>query len=187
MSARTSTYEASIVGDEQEQYRIQMEQQLQHTEISFHLSSTPDDCSDVEYPRHRSDPHSFSGLPSFEHPSREAFPVNDPTAPWSYRTMDDDDAIHPFAGETVSTTAHHASALTLSAGLGGRGARRDMSLSGAEYDPDRPLQGIMAGLDARYNKQTTKSSQSKNMVRSYLISLVARFTWQVADFNHGRF
>ncbi|KAG6336271.1 hypothetical protein ID866_2825 [Astraeus odoratus] len=42
--------------------------------------------------------------------------------------------------------AHHASAVTITAGLG-RNPRREPSMSGAEYDPDRPLQDIMAGMD----------------------------------------
>jgi hypothetical protein len=71
---------------------------------------------------------------------------------WSYRTGEDEEGIHPFAGgETLSTAAHHASALTLSAGLGGRGDRRDVSLSGAEYDPERPLQDLIAGIGTRFN------------------------------------
>ncbi|KAJ7607022.1 hypothetical protein DFH06DRAFT_1380346 [Mycena polygramma] len=36
---------------------------------------------------------------------------------WSYRMGDDEDGISPYGGDTVSTAAHHASALALSAGL----------------------------------------------------------------------
>lgn len=46
----------------------------------------------------------------------------------------------------MSTAAHHASALTLSAGLAGR-AGRNISSSVAEYDPDRPLQDIIIGTN----------------------------------------
>ncbi|KAI0785196.1 hypothetical protein C8Q75DRAFT_893963 [Abortiporus biennis] len=141
MSSRASTFEPSIIGDQIEQNRIQLERNLQHTDISLHLSN-PSDASDVEYPRHISNNHSFSAIASFDYPS----PTNQR---WSYRTLDEDDRTHPFAQETVSTAAHHASALTISAGLGGRGARRDISFSGAEYDPDRPLQGIIENLDVR--------------------------------------
>lgn len=150
MPARGSTFDFSIAGDEQEQHRIQLEKNLQHTDLSLHLSSTPDE-SDVEFPRHISDPHSFSGMASFDyHNSRDAFDggENSHYQPWSLRADDDEEGIHPFEG-TMSTAAHHASALTLSAGLGGRGARRDASMSGAEYDPDRPVKGIVAGIDTR--------------------------------------
>ena len=46
--------DVSIRGDELEQHRIQLENNLMHTDLSLHLSSTPDDYSDVEYPRHAS-------------------------------------------------------------------------------------------------------------------------------------
>ncbi|KAI0345710.1 hypothetical protein BDW22DRAFT_1353291 [Trametopsis cervina] len=148
--SRSVNFDFSIKGDELEHNRIRLERTLQHTDISLHLSSAPedDDCSDVEYPRHNSGPAPFDGFTSFDHHSRDHYDLADdhshPNA-WSYRTMDDE-GVNPYEGRTVSTAAHHASALTLSAGLGGRGSRRDISLSGAEYDPDRPLHGIIAGF-----------------------------------------
>lgn len=45
--------------------------------------------------------------------------------------------------ETRSTFAHHASAVTLRTGLGGR--RRVDSPSGIEYDPDRQLDALVKG------------------------------------------
>ncbi|THH31182.1 hypothetical protein EUX98_g2995 [Antrodiella citrinella] len=153
MSARYSNppnLEFNIIGDAVEEHRIQLEQNLQQTDISLNLSSPRYDHSDIEHPRHISDPHSFSGIASFDR-SREAMenPSDGLHRPWSYRATDEDDGYNPYAGETMSTAAHHASALTLSAGLGGRGGRRDISLSGAEYDPDRPVQGIMAGMNRK--------------------------------------
>ncbi|KAH7925868.1 hypothetical protein BV22DRAFT_1088163 [Leucogyrophana mollusca] len=151
MARRSSNYEFSIPGDELEHHRIQLENNLQHTDISLHLSSAPDepdyDNESVEYGRHGSAP-SFSGFASFEGPSRENFDAEGQSHmhAWSYH---DDEGINPYGAETMSTAAHHASGLTLSAGLGGRGARRDVSLSGAEYDPDRPLQEIIAGMDSK--------------------------------------
>ncbi|KAI0061607.1 hypothetical protein BV25DRAFT_1826312 [Artomyces pyxidatus] len=144
----------SIAGDEQEQSRIQLEHNLIHTDLSLHLSSAPDDYS-LEYPRHNSGPAaSFSAFHSMEH-SREDFDPEEGLSQmhaWSYRTGDDDEGVHPFlGGDTMSTAAHHASALTLSAGLGGRAARRDASLSGAEYDPERPLQDLVAGIDSKFS------------------------------------
>jgi len=79
---------------------------------------------------------------------------------WSYRSGEDDEEIHPFVGgETISTAAHHASALTLSAGLGGRGERRDVSLSGAEYDPERPLQDLIAGIGTKFTSSRIPGTQ----------------------------
>jgi hypothetical protein len=81
---------------------------------------------------------------------------------WSYRTADEDEGVNPYGGETMSTAAHHASAITLNAGLGGgRGARRDISMSGAEYDPDRPLNQIMAGVGRM--SMFDEQSKSKNV------------------------
>jgi len=157
-----------IQGDELEFNRIQLEHNLQNTELSFHLSSTSDEENDggykgrrrrtqhhlnssLEYPRHISEP--INELPSFtRHSTREHFVDEDQMNlhPWSYRTADDEDGINPYGGETMSTAAHHASALTFTAGLGGgRTARRDPSLSGAEYDPERPLDRIIAGVNGK--------------------------------------
>ncbi|KAG8835154.1 hypothetical protein FRC17_005012 [Serendipita sp. 399] len=55
-----------------------------------------------------------------------------------YPATEDDEA-----GETKSTMAHHASALTFRTGL--RGRVRDHSLSGIEYDPDRKLDALIRG------------------------------------------
>ncbi|KZT40670.1 hypothetical protein SISSUDRAFT_1127122 [Sistotremastrum suecicum HHB10207 ss-3] len=80
---------------------------------------------EVEHARHDPHPHSFRSYDSgiFQ------------------RGHDFDDG----QGYTTSTAAHHASAVTLSAGL----AQGRTSPSDAEYDPDRPL----AGLDLRKAKR----------------------------------
>ncbi|KAI0259791.1 hypothetical protein BC834DRAFT_596013 [Gloeopeniophorella convolvens] len=158
-------FDISIAGDEQEQSRIQLEKNLLHTDLSLHLSSTHDDYS-VENPRHHSGVSApFSAFGSIDR-SREPFDTDEGLSQlhaWSYRTGEDDEGIHPFAGgETLSTAAHHASALTLSAGLGGRGARRDISLSGAEYDPERPLQDLVAGIDSKFSLLDVEDRHSRN-------------------------
>ncbi len=85
---------------------------------------------------------------------------------WSYRTADDEEGISPYGGETMSTAAHHASALTLTAGLGGgRAARRDPSLSGAEYDPERPLHAMIAGVNSKHSL----FDRTKNTVSTFTI------------------
>jgi len=145
MKSTTPSLDFRICGDKLEQDRIELEQNLLHTDLSLHLSDT-DDGSSVEYPRHNSGPHPFHNFDSFE-PHACGYPERD-----SYGFLhhsfyrDDDGGINPYAGETVSTAAHHASALTLSAGLAGR-AGRNISSSVAEYDPDRPLQDIIIGTN----------------------------------------
>jgi len=166
-----SAFDFSIHGDELENHRIQLEHNLQNTELSFRLSSASDDDNDgythrrpkrahhhhessVEYPRHLSEP-SGPEFPSFMHRSSEHFGEEEQSRlhAWSYRSGDDHEGVSPYGGETVSTVAHHASALTLSAGLGGgRAARqRDPSMSGAEYDPDRPLHAMIAGVNSKHS------------------------------------
>ncbi|KAF7346150.1 AAA family ATPase [Mycena sanguinolenta] len=136
MKRRTKSpvLDISIRGDQLEHDRIQLEHNLQHTDLSLHLSSSHDDDT-IEYARHNSAPSAFPDYISFDHRSRDNF--------------DADMHIPTAAGETVSTAAHHASMLTLSAGLGGRAGRREISLSGAEYDPDRPLHNMMAAVDPK--------------------------------------
>src|SRR5258708_27380395 len=134
-------FDISITGDEQEQSRIQLEKNLLHTDLSLHLSSAHD--YSVENPRHQSSVSvPFSAFDSIDR-SRDALDLDEglsqPHA-WSYRTGEDDEGVHPFVGrETLSTAAHHASALTLSAGLGGRGEPRGISLSVAPSNPHPPL------------------------------------------------
>ncbi|KIJ60268.1 hypothetical protein HYDPIDRAFT_117349 [Hydnomerulius pinastri MD-312] len=151
MARKSSHYEFSIPGDELEHHRIQLEHNLQNTDLSLHLSSVPDSQdgdseSAVEYPRHNSVPEQFPAFASFEQ-SRENFDLDGHSHlhAWS---IHDDEGINPYDGQTMSTVAHHASAVTISAGLG-RGGRREPSISGAEYDPERPLQDIMAGMESK--------------------------------------
>ncbi|KAG5640635.1 hypothetical protein DXG03_007705, partial [Asterophora parasitica] len=163
MSRHIRGLDISIRGDELEQHRIQLENNLQYTEPSYRLSSVSDeeDHESLEYPRHNSGPAAF---PSFEIPSRDHFDGESHSQihPWSYRTVDDDEGINPYGGETMSTAAHHASALTLNAGLGGgRAGRREVSLSGAEYDPDRPLHDMIAGADSKLSVFDIEPSRSK--------------------------
>ena len=185
---RVPAFDISIHGDELEHHRIQLEHNLQHTELSFRLSSTSDDEqhpqskvrhhrrknnpneSSVEYPRHLSEP-SFHEFSSIVRSTGDHYAYADDDSqfhPWSYRIGNDEEGINPYTGDTVSTAAHHASALTLSAGLGGgRGARRDASLSGAEYDPERPLHAMIAGVNSKHSMFDFDRSKSKVQVFIY--------------------
>ena len=165
-----SVLDLSIRGDELENRRIQLEHDLRHAagELSFRLSPVSDDedgyhNQSVEYPRRNSGTPSFPSFASYEHVSRDHFDdSHSQIHPYSYRSDDDGGGIDPYiGGETMSTVAHHASALTLSAGLGGQGMRRDISLSGAEYDPDRPLQAMIAGADSKLSMFDIEPSRSR--------------------------
>ena len=186
---RVPAFDISIHGDELEHNRIQLEHNLQHTELSFRLSSTSDDEqqhqskvrhhrrknnpneSSVEYPRHLSEP-SFHEFSSIVRSTGDHYADDDSQLhPWSYRIGNDEEGINPYTGDTVSTAAHHASALTLSAGLGGgRGARRDASLSGAEYDPERPLHAMIAGVNSKHSMFDFDRSKPKVQVFDYSVS-----------------
>jgi hypothetical protein len=64
--------------------------------------------------------------------------------------------IYPLS--SLSTAAYHASAVTLDAGLGPD--RGDDTQSGAELDPERPLQNIMAEAErlSMFGNNTTSKS-----------------------------
>ncbi|KAG6836257.1 hypothetical protein H0H93_009733 [Arthromyces matolae] len=174
MKRQNRGLDLSISGDELERDRIQLENNLQNTEISLRLSIPSEDGygepSSVEYPRHNSGPTAFK---SFEIPSKD-YDGDSQIHPWSYRTYDDGE-VNPYSvGASLSTAAHHASALTLSAGLGGgRAARREVSLSGAEYDPDRPLQDMIAGLDQKSSIFDIEPSRSRYMGNPLVVDSTA--------------
>ncbi|KAK0201843.1 hypothetical protein DFS33DRAFT_1386145 [Desarmillaria ectypa] len=163
--SRAQVLDLTIRGDELEHDRIQLEHNLQRTDLSLQLSSQDGEFNhndSIEYPRHSSNPASLPEFRSYIHRSGDDFD-SDFNHAWSYRTGDDDDeeGVNPYGGETMSTAAHHASGLTLSAGLGARGHRRDVSLSGAEYDPERPLRDIIAGVDSKLSVFDMDPSRSR--------------------------
>lgn len=147
-SSSSSRHDFSIPGDELERHRIQLEHDLQNTDLSLHLSSVQDDDAgdneSLEYPRHGSAPDHFTAFASFDRHTRDELDLDvSRIRAWS---VHDDEGITPFDVRTMSTAAHHASAVTITAGLA-RTGRRDPSISGAEYDPERPLQDIIAGME----------------------------------------
>jgi hypothetical protein len=169
----SSRREFSIPGDELEQHRIQLEHNLQNTDLSLHLSSVPDDDAaadeSLEYPRHGSVPDHFPAFASFDRYSRENMDLDaSHVRAWS---IHGDEGITPYDVRTMSTPAHHASAVTITAGLA-RSGKREPSFSGAEYDPERPLQDIIAGMEHRFKCVDIYSPSSGDVV---LFSLSRRF------------
>jgi hypothetical protein len=139
-----------IYGDDLEQHRRQLESHPVINDI------TPP-MSDVEYPRHDSahfdDDYSFDG-----------------SHPWSVLTGDEPTGLTPYTGGTVSTAAHHASALSLSAGLAvGRTHRRRSNVSLAEYDPERSVNDLIAGANGGqsfFDLDMSKSQRSASLLGS---------------------
>ncbi|KAF9220472.1 hypothetical protein BS17DRAFT_787047 [Gyrodon lividus] len=179
----SSHYEFSIPGDELEHHRIQLEHNLQNTDLSLHLSSVPDEDDgvneSVEYPRHNSAPEHL-GLASFEQHSRENidFDGHSHLHAWS---IHDDEGINPYDAQTMSTVAHHASAITMTAGLA-RGGRREPSISGAEYDPERPLQDIMAVMGSKISiGDVYGHSKSRNTIPSRQQATTADYDFSAPD------
>jgi hypothetical protein len=171
--AGRSSLDIGIPGDELEQHRIELEHNLQHTDLSLHLSSVPDEGdpenSSVECPRHNSGPSLFPDFASLEYHSGDYSHMHHNLHALSYHTVDDDnDGLNPYAAETMSTAAHHASALTLSAGLAGRVTSRDISVSRGGYDSDMPLHPTM-GADAHPSviESRTKRSRSSVSILNY--------------------
>lgn len=160
----------SIIGDEEEQHRIELEHNLQDLSIQLSLS-TPSSASDVGATDVPQSLHAGGSESSFEleqarhnpHPrdisifdgQASAYPFGSVRGQdysfnyFSHHSFDDEDAT-PYHGHTKSSMAHHASAVTLSAGLRPQRHRNpyggDASLSGAEYDPDRPLDNVLNGM-----------------------------------------
>ncbi|KAF9031737.1 hypothetical protein BJ165DRAFT_1518238 [Panaeolus papilionaceus] len=203
-TATPAILDFTIREDELEHHRIQLEHNLQNTEISFHLSSSASSDNDevhhhhqqplkqqqrrtipsqrlqknlkkqayapdnsVELGRHLSEP-SLQEIPSFVHRSRDHFTGED-IHRWSYRPDDDEEGVNPYGHESLSTVNHHASAVTLNAGLGGNRARRERSLSGAEYDPDRPLHAMIAGVNSKHSMFDLDPKSKSNLHHSMTV------------------
>lgn len=159
--------DVSISGDELEQNRVQLERNLRQRDISLQLSTPEDQFDDesVEYPRRNPGTTPLSDFGSLIRPSRRDL-GDDDNHGWSYGIGEDEEqGISPFGGQTVSTTGHHASNVTLNAGLGGRRTgRRDASFTGTEYDPDRPLTDLLAGLNSKLSVFDNDTSRSRYTV-----------------------
>lgn len=151
-----------IEGDQLEQHRIKLERDIANT-IPSPPTMSPgsvrdnedEDVSSVDFPRHNSNPrHSFH---SFEHPSHFDSDF------YSRHGDEDSVALDPDLGHTISTAAHHASALTLTAGLHGRNYTPGKSRqSNQEFDPDRPLQPMLNVADGLSMLDSTAHTNTKS-------------------------
>ncbi|KIJ54960.1 hypothetical protein M422DRAFT_24821 [Sphaerobolus stellatus SS14] len=131
MSLRGATHAAHDDGEHQRR------RPRENTRMSPSFQSYDDfhDDASVEMPRHYSNSH--VSLRSFEHPSHFDSEL------YSRHGDEDSMAMDPELGHTMSTAAHHASRLTLGAGLGGYEHSRFVDDSQAEFDPERPLQPLL--------------------------------------------
>lgn len=153
-----------IRGDRLEQSRIRLERDIDNnipSPPSMSSDNPPDvdhdDISSVDFARHNAYPH--ASFHSFEHLSHL-------DSDFYSRHDEDSIALDPDLGQTMSTAAHHASALTLSAGLRGRNHTTGRaSPSGAEFDPERPLQDILDNkiADGISLFDATRRSKSKSV------------------------
>ncbi|KDQ09859.1 hypothetical protein BOTBODRAFT_58395 [Botryobasidium botryosum FD-172 SS1] len=156
-SSTPNPAEWSIPGDPLEEERIRLENDIQNNLVNH--SFEPSSCTQsadysLEFARHDTGPNvshydAFNSFVSRHHqsdPDQYGHEEDEDSyrAPemHSYRTVDADESL--AVGETMSTQHHHASAVTLGAGLGG-GYGRSPTRTGAEYDPDRQLQHLLEG------------------------------------------
>ena len=75
---------------------------------------------------------------TLEYPRNPQIPLRDYSVPADLYAADE--------GETKSSIAHHASAITFRTGLRGRKRDQPYDLSNVEYDPDRPLDAPLRGI-----------------------------------------
>ncbi|GJJ15770.1 hypothetical protein Clacol_010048 [Clathrus columnatus] len=158
-----------IAGDELEQDRIRLERDIANTVPSppsmspGSLREGEDDVSSVDLPRHNSNPrHSFQPFDHSSHFDSDFY---------SRHGDEDSIAIDPELGLTMSTAAHHASALTLSAGLHGRNYTPVKTRQ--EFDPQRPLQPMlktaegMSMFDSTVHSKTQSIKSNKHDQRTF--------------------
>ncbi|KAJ1303471.1 hypothetical protein OPQ81_011658 [Rhizoctonia solani] len=136
--------EPPIGFDRQEEDRIRLEQEIGG--LSLDLEHSGSTSLSLEYGRNGVPSPRFEGVASFARYDSDLEKSRDASARrstryQSFRTVDDS----YDGGQTQSTAAHHASRVTIGAGLGyGAGARpASRAGSGAEYDPDRELSSML--------------------------------------------
>lgn len=168
--------EPPIGFDRQEEDRIRLEQEIGGLSLDLEHSTS----LSLEYGRHGAPSPRFEGVASFARYDSDLEKSRDASARrshryQSFRTVDDS----YDGGQTQSTAAHHASAVTVGAGLGyGNGARPlSRAGSGAEYDPDRELssmlkrRGRISLLDDTTTTVRDPSSTRKKPVQVRLYSI----------------
>lgn len=146
----------AIPGDEQEESRRRLEQDVlaRVGDLTFENTDTHSTEYSVEYPRHRepgdgafpSGADAFLSFSTHEHHDLSHFDGDISRAAPNFPSLHggDDSVMH--IGETFSSTLnHHASAITLGAGLGGPPGRTPSRSNIAEFDPERRLPGLLNG------------------------------------------
>lgn len=162
-------YSDEISGDMQERQRILLEQEIMRDIAEGSILDSVSNHSheySVEHPRR--DPHSPGAFDEFRSFAAHSADVSrhEEYAPfpdhrlvemsYSFRPNDDSAAV----GETMSTAQHHASAVTLGAGLGGFRRSPGRSGLGGEFDPDREVNALLDGRgDISYFDDTQQSAR----------------------------
>jgi len=127
---------------EQERNRIALEDAISHGLPDFSIQPSEDADYSVEYPRHGGahSPLPFNPYSSFNGPevADDLYSNPDQHRHRSFVSHHDDSLV---GGESMSTAAHHASALTPRAGL--RYNLPSPTLGDGEYDPERPVQDLL--------------------------------------------
>ncbi|CAE6446686.1 unnamed protein product [Rhizoctonia solani] len=143
LGMRHAPVEPPIGFDRQEEDRIRLEQEIGGLSLDLEHSSLT--SLSLEYGRHGAPSPRFEGVASFARYDSDLERSRDASARRNgrYQSFRADDSYD--GGQTQSTAAHHASAVTVGAGLGyGAGARPlSRAGSGAEYDPDRELTSML--------------------------------------------
>ncbi|CAE6455097.1 unnamed protein product [Rhizoctonia solani] len=143
LGQRHAPVEPPIGFDRQEEERIRLEQEIGGLSLDLEHSSLT--SLSLEYGRHGAPSPRFEGVASFARYDSDLERSRDASARRSgrYQSFRADDSYD--GGQTQSTAAHHASAVTVGAGLGYGTGTRPLSRagSGAEYDPDRELTSML--------------------------------------------
>ena len=132
----TSTSWTGIPRDNREQERLRLEHQL-FSNISFDNDGEDSDHRLGLEPYDEDDDEEQGSQFTLEYPRNPQIRSRDYSVPADLYPADE--------GETKSTIAHHASAITFRTGLRGRKRDQSYDLSNVEYDPDRPLDALLRG------------------------------------------
>jgi hypothetical protein len=146
----------AIPGDEQEESRRRLEQDVlaRVGDLTFENTDTHSTEYSIEYPRHRepgdgafsSGADAFPSFSTHEHHDLSNFDGDISRLAPDFRSLHGgDDSVMHVAETFSSSLNHHASAVTLGAGLGGPPGRTPSRSNIAEFDPERKLPDLLDG------------------------------------------